>query len=144
MSKLKKLFRDVLNDRELVMYIIFGVLTTVVSFASYYAARWAFTSANTTPSVMISWICAVSFAYITNSLWVFESRAANLFGIVKELALFYASRLFTLGVDILLMFLLVDLTGMSGGRYELGIRVFVAVVVTALNYVLSKVIVFRK
>jgi len=144
MNKLKKLIRDVLGNRELVMYIVFGVLTTIVSFASYYAARWVFKGANTAPAVMTSWVCAVTFAYISNSLWVFESPATSLLGVMKELALFYASRFFTLGVDMLLTFLLVDLTGISGGLYELGVRVFVAVIVTTLNYVLSKLIVFRK
>jgi len=139
-AKIKKL----LKNRELVMYIIFGLATTAVSFLTYYAARWVFAGVITTPSVITSWICAVTFAYTTNSLLVFESKAVSLPQIITEIALFYGSRLFTLGVEMALMFLLVDLTGISGGLYELGARVFVAVVVTVLNYILSKIIVFRK
>jgi len=139
-EKIKKL----LKNREIVMYVVFGVATTIVSFATYFAARWIFSGENTSPAVMISWVCAVTFAYITNSLWVFESSAETATGIVRELAKFYGSRLMTLGVELLLMFLLVDLNGISGGWYELCARGFVSVVVTVLNYFLSKIIVFRK
>ena len=175
MDKLFKLLKLAVNpknwktlykeNREIVNYVIFGIGTTIVSFAAYYLFRWLFPSKESVPTflqwiysltdffgvesstalpVVLSWICAVTFAYITNRLWVFESKVTGIASALKEFFSFYASRLLTLGVDLLLMYLLVDLTGISGGWYELFARCVVSVFVLTLNYILSKLFVFRK
>lgn len=150
--------------KELCNYIIFGVLTTVVSYVTYYLFRWIFPDENSVPDflkwvfnltavfgtesatalpVVLSWICSVTFAYITNRIWVFESKAKGIH-ILSEGLKFYGARVLTLFVDILIMFLLVDLTGISGALWEFFAKAVSSVFVLVLNYILSKVIVFRK
>lgn len=152
------------KHREIIMYIIFGVCTTVISFLTYYLFRWIFpdenavpqwlrwifnitevfgTESNTALSVILSWICSVTFAFVTNRLFVFRSDAKKA-GVLREFVMFYLSRLFTLFVDLVIMFLLVDLTGIQNGLYEFGAKVLSNIVVLVLNYVLSKIFVFRK
>ncbi|MDR0222551.1 MAG: GtrA family protein [Oscillospiraceae bacterium] len=141
-GKLKKTLRE---KRELCLYVFFGGLTTATSFSTYFLARWVFfTGESTSPAVAFSWVCAVTFAYITNRIWVFESKEKRFWRIAREAALFYAARLFTFAADLLMMYLLVDLTGVSNARYELFARVCVSAVVLTLNYILSKLVVFRK
>ena len=157
----KSLYRE---NKEIARYIFFGVLTTIVSFATYYLFRFIFPDENSVPAflrwtfnltavfstesatvlpVLLSWICAVVFAYITNRIWVFESRAKG-FGVVSEFAKFCGARVLTLFVDLLIMFLLVDLTKMNGAVWEFFAKVISNVFVLVLNYILSKVLVFRK
>lgn len=149
--------------KELFNYIVFGVLTTVVSFVSYYIFRKIFPGENSVPDflkwvfnltavfgtesatvlpVFLSWICSVTFAYITNRIWVFESKAKGL-GAVFECLKFYGARVLTLFVDILIMFLLVDLTGINGTLWEFFAKAVSSVFVLVLNYILSKLLVFR-
>jgi len=126
------------KHRETVSYLFFGVLTTAVSFALYYLCLacgmhylWA---------QALSWIGAVLFAYVTNRRWVFESRVTGLLPIVKELSAFVLSRLFSFGVETLLLWLMVDIAGIS----ESIAKIPVAVVTVVLNYILGKMLVFRK
>lgn len=146
------------------MYIIFGVCTTIISFVTYYLFRWIFPDENSVPEwlkwvfnltaamgkesatalpVLLSWICSVTFAFVTNRLFVFQSEAKKA-GVLREGVTFFLSRVFTLVVDLVIMFLLVDLTGIQNGLYEFAAKVLSNVVVLVLNYVLSKVFVFRK
>jgi putative flippase GtrA len=137
------LLKNKKTRREIALYIFFGALTTAVSFGTYYLFRQVFPGYGTSVPVALSWVCAVTFAFFTNKRWVFGSKVRGV-RIIKEAALFYAARIFTLLIDLLLMFLLVDLTGLTGGWYELGARIAVSAVVLTLNYILSKVIVFKK
>ncbi len=150
--------------KELCNYIIFGVLTTVVSFGTYYLFRFIFPDENSVPDflkwvfkltavfdtesttvlpVFLSWVCAVTFAYVTNRIWVFESKAKGVH-ILAEIGKFFGARALTLFLDLLIMFLMVDLTGIRGVLWEFFARVVDSVVVLVMNYVLSKVLVFRK
>ena len=126
--------------KEIILYLVFGVLTTVVSIASYYICTKTFLDTNSGFQIqianVISWILSVTFAYITNKLFVFESRG-NVF---KEAVKFYASRLSTLACEMVLMYLLV--TVMHFG--DLPVKIFVQFVVIAANYVLSKLVVFKE
>lgn len=147
------------------LYVIFGVLTTIISFASYYAARWIFPDADSVPEwlrwifsltsafgtdsstalpVVISWILSVTFAFVTNRTIVFRSSEKRAAGVLREAVSFYLARLATLFVDLVIMFLTVDLTGIDNGLYELGCKIFSNVVILILNYILSKLVVFRK
>lgn len=151
--------------KEPIMYVVFGVGTTLVSFVAYYLFRFIFPSEDSVPRflrwifnitsafgtesatalpVILSWIASVTFAYITNRLFVFESRARGFGGVLAEAAMFYLARAATLLVDLVIMFLMVDLTGIDGSLYEFFAKCASSVVVLILNYVLSKLIVFRK
>ena len=142
MDKLKSLLRIY---REPVSYLFFGGLTTVVSWASYalFAGPLAL---GVTPANILSWVCAVSFAFVTNKLWVFNSRSWAWPGWAKEAAAFVAGRLFSGAVELgglpLLMWLGLDqaLFGVEG----FAAKVAISIVVIVLNYFLSKFLVFRK
>lgn len=87
---------------------------------------------------------SVTFAFLTNRVYVFNS-SANTFGrVLREAVLYYASRLVTLIMDLVIMFLLVDLTGIENPLYEFVCKVFSNMLVLIANFVLSKVMVFRK
>lgn len=125
---------------ELVRYLIVGILTTIVSLAVYYG--FVLTILNPEEPVqlqianVLSWIAAVTFAFITNKLFVFRSRGKN---VLKEGSKFYASRITTLLLDMLIMFVMVTLLHINDKLAKL----FVQVVVTVLNYILSKFLVFK-
>lgn len=121
--------------REIITYLIFGVLTTVVSIASYYVAAKVF-GINWQVSNVISFICAVLFAYITNKLFVFQSKG----NILKEFISFVGMRLVSFGLDMALMYAFVDLMKMD----DMIAKVIVQVVVVVSNYLFSKLFIFKK
>ncbi|MCI1965622.1 MAG: GtrA family protein [Oscillospiraceae bacterium] len=138
MKHLLKLWRF-LTSPEMILYLIFGVLTTVINIAvfqvCYGTLLWSWQSANA-----LAWILAVAFAFIANKLWVFRSSSfrANVFW--RELLGFVAVRLFSLGVDYACMWLLIDLLAWNG----LAAKIVDNVIVVIINYVLSKLFIFRK
>lgn len=138
MKKLIDLYR---KHKEIVNYLIVGVLTTVVSLVVYYGLTLTVLDPEKAVQLqaanVISWIAAVVFAYFTNRRFVFESRSQNM---LKEAAAFFAARLSTLVLDMALMFLLVTLLKCNDKIAKLVVQVAVIVA----NYVLSKFLVFKK
>lgn len=128
------------------LYLVFGVLTTVVSFItagiSKYLLEQAEFGVNTvgTVSTIISWICAVTFAYLTNRVWVFKSSASNSKEVMSEALSFYGGRVFTLLVETGMMWLGFSLIGINYWITKIAANV----VVLILNYIISKIFVFRK
>lgn len=142
---MKRLLHKLIN-RETVTYLIFGVLTTAVSFATAGAAKFLLERASCSDdavsivSTVISWICAVTFAYVTNRIWVFRSSASGFKAIALEAASFYGGRITTLLVETLMMWL-----GYSVLHINYWITKITAnIVVLILNYIISKFIIFRK
>lgn len=135
---MKKLYE---KYKEIINYLIVGVLTTVVSLASYYLCVYTFLDPDQPVQLqaanIISWVAAVTFAYFTNRRFVFESKNENRLG---EVAAFYGARVATLLMDMACMFLMVTLAGMNDKIAKLAVQV----IVTVANYVLSKFLVFRK
>lgn len=125
--------------RELISYLIVGGLTTVVSLGTYYGCTLTVLDAAVPLQLqaanVLSWIAAVTFAYFTNRKYVFESRNQHM---LKEAGAFYASRLSTLLMDMVLMFLMVTILGWD----DKIVKLIVQVVVTVANYVISKFFVF--
>lgn len=142
MEKLKALY---LQYKEIVNYLFFGGLTTFVSWAAY-ALFVGGLKTGVTAGNILSWICAVTFAFVTNKLWVFESRTWIWPVWLKEAAGFYGGRLFSGAVELgglpLLMRLGLDqdLFGVEG----LPAKIVISVVVIILNYFISKFFVFRR
>lgn len=150
--------------KEIILYFVFGVGTTIVSMGSYYLCRvffpdeehvpvclrWIFNitrvfgvESNTALPVIISWFLAVTFAFLTNRVYVFHSEEKSFGGFMLEALRLYASRFATLLVDLLIMFLLVDLPQIHNALYEFCAKMFSNVVVLVLNFILSKIFVFR-
>lgn len=125
------------KNKEIILYLIVGALTTLVSFA----VQWLFKDIIVLPkaflATLIAWVVSVLFAFFANKLVVFEKREKN--GLFKELSLFYASRLFTGAVEVGAMVLFVDALLMN----YWAIKIIANVVIIVLNYIFSKYIIFR-
>lgn len=139
--------------KEIINYIIFGVLTTVVSIGTYELFNALLGRNLYLLNNVISWVFAVAFAYITNKLWVFESKSFRAGVVFKELIGFFGARLFSLGVEEAGLWILMDLCKMNG--LNVGIlgfdingsmiaKIIMQFVVVVLNYVFSKFIVFSR
>ena len=134
------------KNREMLMYLFFGVMTTLVSFVTAGIAKYLCENAGLGKSAVsnistaVSWICAVTFAYVTNRVWVFDSKARGKKGIFAEMVSFYSGRLFTLFVEMGMMWLGYDLLDIN---YWVT-KIVANIVVLVLNYVISKLFVFRK
>lgn len=134
------------KNREMLMYLFFGGLTTVVSFVTAIVSKDLFESAGmgkgavSIISTIISWICAVTFAYVTNRIWVFDSKVKGKKGILTEMVSFYGGRVFTLLVEMGMMWLFYSVMGIN---YTVA-KIIASVVVLILNYVISKLFVFKK
>ena len=103
MNNIKELY---LKYKEIINYLIFGVLTTVVSLATYYICVYTFLNPDNSLQLqvanIVSWIAGVTFAYITNRKFVFESEEQEK---LKEAGKFVTSRIATLLTDMLIMFI---------------------------------------
>ena len=139
---------------EFIMYMVFGVGTTVVSWASFALFTKivptftvvGITVDHTTSANVLSWVCAVIFAYVTNKLWVFESKSWHPSVAFKEFLLFVSSRLATgviewVGLPILMAIgfdqSILGIEGMLA-------KILVSVIVIILNYVFSKLFIFKR
>lgn len=122
------------KNKEVINYLIVGGLTTLVSIGSYALIRIFLN--NYIICTVLSWVIAVLFAYVTNRIFVFESKNNNIF---SEIIKFISCRLLTLGNEVLIMWLLVDLITIN----DMIAKIIVQFITVVLNYVLSKIIVFR-
>lgn len=142
---LKMLIKKIINP-ETISYLFFGVLTTVVSLVSYWFIVYSMVD-NAQPNGMQiqiatvgSWILAVAFAYITNKLFVFKSKSFEKKILLKEAISFVGARLLSLGYEMLWMFIMADLL-----KIDDFICKFIAqFVIVALNYIFSKLFIFKK
>ena len=141
------------NKKEIINYIIFGVLTTVVNFAVFWLFNRLLGKNYYLVSNVIAWIVAVAFAYVTNKIWVFESKVTKPKALAKEIVEFFIARLLSLGVEEAGLLILVDLMKFKDLNFnlftftitgELIAKVILAVVVVILNYIFSKFIIFKK
>lgn len=127
--------------KEIINYLIFGILTTVVSLCVYYLLVVTILNPNHAIQLQIaniaSWIAGVTFAYITNRKYVFESSNENK---LKEISKFVIARLITLLLDMTIMAIGVTWLKCSDKIFKL----ISQVVVVLLNYIFSKVFVFKK
>ena len=123
------------RHREALLYLFFGALTTAVSWGSFYLFHYSL-SINELIANILSWVAAVLFAFFTNRTWVFAVRG----NLLREIVLFFAARLATLAIEEVLLFVFVTLLG----REAMIVKIIGNLLVLVLNYVFSKLIVFRK
>ena len=123
------------KHREVLLYLFFGALTTVVSWGSFYLLHYPI-GWNEHIANLLSWVAAVLFAFLTNRTWVFSAKGSFL----RKMLLFFAARLTTLGVEE--VFLLVFTTLLK--KEAMPVKIVGNLLVLVLNYVFSKLIVFRK
>lgn len=124
---------------EVVSYLFFGVLTTAVNYVSYYVfTRWM--GLGVMSATAWAWVLAVLFAFATNKLWVFHSRTTGAAALLRELMAFVACRVFSGVLDVVMMWLFAECLGWPDMWVKIGNNVIVVV----LNYVFSKLWIFKK
>ncbi len=139
---MEKIFALLKKYREILLYLIFGVLTTVVD----YLSLWLFydllgirvldaLGANT-----LAWVVSVAFAFTTNKIFVFESRDTSQKTLIREILSFVAARLVSLGAESAVIYIGVNVLGCNLWLMKL----LASVIVVISNYVFSKLVIFRK
>lgn len=144
MQRMRTLFQ---KYREVIAYLFFGGVTTVINIAAF--AIFSRLGLSTGVANAIAWVVAVLAAYFTNRRWVFKSRSRGV-AALKEFASFVACRVATGVLDEVVMILGVDRLGplvVSADRqhlWALGVKLFSNILVIVLNYVFSKLFIFKK
>lgn len=134
MKSIKEIF---LKYKSVILYILFGGLTTLVNIVVYFACSCL--KFSTAESTLTAWIISVLFAYITNRKYVFGSKSQGVKSVFKEISNFFLSRFATGLLDLAVMLLFVDILNFNG----MLIKVISNIVVIILNYVLGKFLVFK-
>ncbi|HBF5908122.1 GtrA family protein [Clostridioides difficile] len=127
------------KHKETILYLFFGAFTTLVNIVSYLfftrVILFNFMVANA-----LAWILAVLFAYVTNKFFVFESKRIEIKFLFKEFLSFVSFRLLSGVVEMLIMYVMIDLLFVN----DVIVKIFTNIVVIVLNYLFSKMIIFKK
>ncbi len=149
MTKIKELL---LKYKEIIIYLVFGVLTTIVNLFAFWLFSQLLGEELYLLNNAIAWVIAVVFAFITNKLFVFESKSWSIKIAGKELLEFVGARLFSFGVEEGGMWLFIDILGFGEkgitifGIFISGqiiVKILLSVIVVILNYFFSKFIIFK-
>ncbi|EGT3664118.1 GtrA family protein [Clostridioides difficile] len=126
------------KHKETILYLFFGAFTTLVNIVSYLfftrVILFNFMVANA-----LAWILAVLFAYVTNKFFVFESKRIEIKFLFKEFLSFVSFRLLSGVVEMLIMYVMIDLLFVN----DVIVKIFTNIVVIVLNYLFSKMIIFK-
>ena len=125
-------------SREFILYALFGVGTTAVDYAVFFPLYR--TELNIHIANTIAWVAAVIFAYITNKIFVFRSKTRRSGALALEIAEFFGGRLLTLALQELIVVLLYDILCVN----EYIVKIVASVVVIIINYVICRIVVFKK
>lgn len=135
----KKIWELYLKYKEVILYLVFGGLTTLVNIVSY--AIFARTMhMDTVAATAMAWLISVVFAYVTNKIFVFESKTDTFAMLVKECVSFLGCRFATGIMDIAIMYISVDIMHFN----DIVMKIFSNVLVVILNYIFSKLFIFKK
>lgn len=141
MRKIIELYK---KYEEIINYLIIGVLTTIVNLVVKYALLFTILNASNSMqlqiAVIISWVIACIFAYITNRKIVFKSKSNK---ILKEFISFVFARIFTLLLEMLIMFIFVTSFKLNSDLWVIIWSIVAQVVVIVVNYILSKLVIFK-
>ena len=136
MDKIKALLR---KYGDIISYLFFGVLTTAVNYLVYLPC-YNLLGLSAAVSNVIAWVGAVAFAYLTNKPFVFESHDWSAATVVPELTKFVGCRVGSGLLETAIIFVMVDCLAFDGNVMKL----ITSVLVVILNYIGSKLLVFRK
>lgn len=126
------------NKKEIINYIIFGVLTTLINIASYAILAKAL-HIDYKISTTIAWILSVLFAFITNKFYVFNSSFKDIASTLKEFISFVFFRLLSYGIDLLTMVIFIENLHIN----DLITKIIANIIVIIFNYVASKLFIFK-
>lgn len=139
LCRLKTIRKLIAEHWDVLSYLFFGVLTTLVNFLVYFPLynwlQWSAALSNA-----IAWVVAVTFAFLTNKPFVFQSRDWSLNVVLPELSKFVACRAVSGLMETAAIWLCVDILKWNGNL----LKIIVSILVVILNYVFSKWIVFVK
>lgn len=143
--KLEKLCLTIWNNTELVSYLFAGVATTLVNYVVYFIVTRPFGSliapeVLTVVGTCVAWLGAVLFGYVVNKIFVFRTKSESVAALMKEMMSFIAMRLVSFGMELVLMYLTVDVLGMN----DLAMKLIINILVIIANYAFSKLVIFRK
>ena len=142
MNKLIDLYK---KNKEIINYVIVGGLTTCVSLGVKWGLLFTILDASNGVQLqianVISWICAVLFAYVTNRIFVFNSKNKK---ILREMSSFFGARLITLLMESILLWFFITLLKMDSDTWVIVWTIVTQFMILVLNYVFSKLFVFRK
>ena len=141
------------NKREIISYLFFGVLATIVNVVFYYAFGLVIGENAYLINNILSWIITVVFAFVTNKIWVFQSKSWTFSVVREEVIGFFSARLFSLLLEEVGLYLLIELLKMN--RLELDFfffnitgtllaKLIMQVIVILTNYFFSKFLIFKK
>ena len=139
--------------KELVLYVLFGGLTTLVNFFVFWMLNKAIGEKAYLANNVVAWFAAVIFAYVTNKLWVFDSESWAFKVVIKEISEFFLARVFSLAVEEGGLWLFIEKMGFDRFSFsslgfeltgKLIAKIILAVIVVILNYIFSKFIIFAK
>lgn len=133
-----RVFEWARNHRELIIYVLFGGLTTVVDWGISFVLYQ--TDMNTHVIHLIAWTAAVIFAFVTNKIWVFHSQTRQVSRVCGELIAFAGGRVLSLGVQEVIFILAVDILKLN----RTVVKIPAAVLVVIINYFLTKAVFRRK
>ena len=136
---IEKILAFVEKHWDMVSYLFFGVLTTIVNYL-VYLPLYNLLGISAAVSNIMAWVAAVVFAYVTNKPFVFKSHDWSMKTVLPELGKFVGCRAASGGLETVLILLTVDILGWNGNIWKL----IISVLVVILNYVSSKLLVFRK
>ncbi len=125
--------------KALINYGVFGVLTTAINIVSYTVC-YKYIGISNVASNIVAWVVACSFAFVTNKLWVFESKSIEIKVVIYELMTFFGCRLATGLLDLVIMYISVDLLAWNSTL----MKCISNVIVIITNYIASKLVIFKK
>lgn len=125
--------------KQTILYLIFGVLSTIVNIVTYVVCTRNL-NIEFLISNWIAWIAAVLFAYITNKFFVFESKKTNIKFLIKEFSSFVSCRILSGIIEMILMYVMISLMSLN----DFIVKIITNVVVVILNFIFSKLIIFKK
>ena len=136
MDFIQKIRNDEKYRKHIITYLVFGIITTLVSWGSFWIMRKYIPMLNENIANIISIILAVIVAYVTNRKYVFSSTEKN---IVKEFVAFCSGRAVTMIFETITFWLFATILGIN----EMLAKVGVSIIVVILNYIISKIFVFK-
>lgn len=126
--------------KSVLLYLFFGGLTTILSIIVFWAFGDGILGFNEHIANAISWIAAVTFAFLTNRTWVFNAPVDSVKAFFKQAMDFYGGRLLTFAIEEIILLVFVTILSLN----ELAVKISAQVIVLVLNYVISKLFVFKK
>ncbi|NLZ45488.1 MAG: GtrA family protein [Clostridiales bacterium] len=127
------------KNKSVLLYLFFGALTTLLSIIVFYIFGTTL-DLNEHIANVISWICAVTFAFVTNRIWVFNAPTKTMKDLLLQGRNFYGGRLLTLGIEEVILLLFITILGFNKNL----VKIVAQFVILVLNYFISKLFVFRK